>query len=1002
MSDLRLLTFGGVRVIFAGQDVTAQLPTKAVSLMVYIARHKQPKSREHLAELFWPERRTEQAYGSLRTAISKIRPIVGDTLDVKHLEIGLNAWLDANHFEDHLHNPATIASALGLYQGAFMDGFYAKEAREFEHWQLRESENLHEKFIQATLQHIYTLQDQAAFEQAILSVRHALSHAPLREDLHRILIQLYHTTGERAAALNQYHICRSLLWEELGVDPDDSTQLLLQQAERSPAISSVLAPPRHKLPVRTTSFIGRGDALHQAQDLLYQSNLLTITAPGGAGKTRLALELAYCLQSEFRDGVFFVDFTKTSRADEVLPVLASSIGLYEDTHQDLFLQTRHYLQDRQILLILDNFEQVIEAAKLLSDLIMDASLLKVLVTCREPLKLYGEQVFHLAPLSLDESCQLFRERIRAIQADFHRTQAIDAQIEAICTHLDGLPLAIELAATRARTMHLDEILHGLTNRLTLLASDLRDIPLRQSALFHTIDWSYALLQPEQAALFRQLGIFKGGWTREALEHVSPHAEFLPDLIDKNLARRSVSGLQRYTMLGTMREYALYQLNKHDEAEQARANHAAWMLQFAEQVEMDLRTHRHAYTVLKIKDEQDNIRAALDYLADQPDQLATYARIISALGWFWNAQQQNHLPFPHVQKIIPQADNLPPSLRARLLMEGGHSAHALGHYDLADTWQQGALQSFEILGDERNAAYARFFLSARILSEEQAKHILFDLRHYALAQQDDFLLCMVNLNLGFCLHRMRYPSQSQAILQEGLDICERNQFTLFLKYYYINLSNVYAGNNNVREAFNLLERAHDLGQSEGNRFVEAASLIEISDLLLNIDRHDEMKDYLTQAEKIVHELGLPGLYARFYFLRGIYACFKGDYIRLKQDYARCMEYINPSISDDITYAINLLMHITFLQASAGDLPNAARMISGIDTYQGTAQTDYTELQSTWRNKIMQELNSAANPEAMRGMMQAGTHLSIQEVFAIAKVMLDNLTIDQHASGTQGMR
>lgn len=968
MSDLHLNTFGGVRVLLNQQDITAQLPAKAVGLLVYLAAHHTPKSREHLAELFWPDRRTEQAYSSLRTALGKMRSVIGETLQASQKEIGVSATIDRDRFADGIDNPDTRADALHLYQGDFMAGFFAGDAREFEHWQLREAENWHERFVLASLQHIQTLKANGQIEAAILCARHALNHAPLREDLHRALIQLYHLSGERAAALRQYNTCRSLLWEELGVEPDAVTQALLQQVEHLPAIASFSPTSRNKLPARITSFVGGAEALSKIEALLSDTQLLTITAAGGMGKTRHALEIAHRLRQTSDSDVCFIDLTKISQAKDVPALIMTTIGLPENPNQDAMTQIQQYLHGQDFLLVLDNFEHVTAAASFVSDLIAQSPRLRVLVTSCEPLKLYGEQLYHLAPLPPAESIQLFRERVRAIAPDFQRTEAIDRQIDAICRRLEGLPLAIELAAMRYRTMTLDEILHGLTSQLELLASDLRDIPARQRALFHTIEWSYKLLTPEQAALFRRLAVFRGGWTRQALAHITPHAAALHDLIDKNLVKRSLSGVQRYMMLETIREYALYQSRLHDEEADMQAVHADWILTFAEAMAEEFRTERQPQAMAAIRHESDNIRAALDYLAERPDQLATYARIISALSWHWNMEQLSEMPFEHANRAISRIDELPPALAARLLTAGGHSAHGLGRYALADEWHDEALRIFETIGDEHHAVYVKAFASPRIGAETLIRDTLLDLREYARAHDDDFLLCLIDLNLGHTLHFLRDYQRGQMVLQEGLTLCEKQNFVAMLPFFCINLSNVYAAEGYITEAFALLERAYTIGQATESSFTRAISLIEMSEILLNTGRGD-MTGYLDRAEQPLLELNSSELYARFYNLRCMVAFDKDDRAALREHYRQYLHHVSPDNVHNVHSVMFVLMRFALFHVADGDMRTAARILAALDHYAAQKAAGlYPHLVESWRAQIIAAINSAEAADDLQAIIR----------------------------------
>lgn len=939
MSNLRLKTLGGVQVLINEQDITTELPIKIVALLVYLARQNQSKPREHLAELLWPDRTAKQAYGSLRTAISKARPFLGDALNVAHQSIGVDAWLDANQFEALL--PTTIGDALKLYHGEFMASFFTNDAREFEDWQIREAESLHEKFIQAVIQHIPTIPPQ----EAILIARHALGLSPLREDLHRILIQLYHTSGDRAAALKQYQTCCSLMWEEFGLDPDPETKALAAQLEQATTIKA-----HYRLPTRMHSFIGRRDVLYNAEALIKSNALLTITATGGAGKTRLALELGYRLQDYFHDGVCFVDLSDLTHAEQVVPAITQALGISSDLD---YKQMTPFLQNREMLLILDNFEHVLDAANVLAYWMEHVPALTILTTSREPLKLYGEQVFNLQALTLQEACQLFYERVRVIHPDFHRTEAADAEIREICQRLDGLPLAIELAATRARTMSFHEILQGLTHRLSLLKSDLRNLSHRQGALFHTIDWSYALLTPEQQTLFRWLAIFRGGWTQQAVNTISRYAHMLSDLVEKNLIRRAFFGTHRFTMLETLREYAYYQLEKSGELIAAQNAHAQWVLQLSETIMQDIRTTKHEETITRYDNEEENIRVALDYLAEQPDQIETYARIISALGWIWNLRQIAEVPFKHAQYAIQQAGHLPDTLQAHLLVAGGHSADALGYCDLAETWHRQALSIFEACGDELNANYVRFYFSGRMLDEDENQRQLFKLREKVFHTNDEYLLSMINLNLGTTLFHIGNTHDSQIILEEGMEICERNGFRLLIPLYCLNLSDTYNVVGNIKKAFNFLERSYAMTKADGNRFHEAYSLVQLCELCYAVGRMDDLYDYLQIGLQLLNEVHSPLLFVRFHFWRGVIASHHDDMPQLYAAFQKVFHYIAVESINMSSYIINTVLYLAYMLALHEEYADAALLISGADAYTDVTKTTYYSYQQIWRNQALND-------------------------------------------------
>jgi len=987
MPELHLITFGGVRVLWGDEDLTASIPSKAAALLVYLARQKTPQSREHLAELFWPERTTEQSYGSLRTALSKTRALIGDALQIGYQSVAVTAQLDANRFEELAQVDDQLHQALALYHGGFMATFSARDAGDFEHWMLREAEHLHERFVQTGLRHIHQLQEHQAFNEAVLVAHSILTHAPLREDVHRLLIHLYHQMGEQACALQQYETCRRLLWEELGVEPDSSTQAVLLEAKNTAphVLPAMNTSHQRRLPIRAANFIGRADVLKAVEALLCRTRLLTISATGGAGKTRLALELAYRLKNRFKDGVCFVDLTQTARAEDVLATISHALGLSLMPSSNVFATLQRALQNRKMLLILDNFEHVIEAASQLSDLMADVPDVTTLITSREPLKLYGEWIYRLNPLTLDEACQLFLERLRESDPDFRRTIQSDDLIEAICLQLEGLPLAVELAAHRARTMGLDEILRGLSSRLDMLQSDLRDKSRRQRTMFYTIDWSYQLLTPDQATLLRHLAVFHGGWTSQALKQVSPYAPHLGELVDKNLVFRLGFGFQRYSLPESMRQYAFTQLVNQGELGAAQLAHARWVLDFAEQCAVDLRTPRHAQALSQVFDEQENIRAALDYLLGKPEQLELYARTISATSWILTVQQVHISLIDDATYVASQAEKLPMSLRAHLLSAAGHCADWIGDYHSADQWQAQALHIFEALGDLDNAAYARFYISGRTTNEPELFAELESLRKHAFSRGDEFLVCLIDTNLGVSMLRAGHLADCQAILSEGIAIAERNSFTVVLAALYINLADAYINTDQLLKAFSILERALALSQGHGNRYLEVFCLLGFCELTYLTNQPSQFEAFLQDSEVLAIDSGNPFVWAQLYFWQSVTALNSGEYGKA-DDYCRlCLQGLNPDNGNMQTLISTTLLYLAYRLSLQGRVDAAAQIVGGVEAYTAQSQASYNRLQHLWSDRTSALLSAHIGGDLAAARFE-GRAMSIQELLGFAQTAL----------------
>jgi predicted ATPase/DNA-binding CsgD family transcriptional regulator len=413
------------------------------------------------------------------------------------------------------------------------------------------------------------------------------------------------------------------------------------------------------LPAQLTPLIGRQREAEDALRILQGSDvrLLTLTGPGGVGKTRLAAQVAADLVESLEDGVFFVSLAAIADPRSVACAIADSLGLLDDCGRALIDRLTHTLRGRQSLLVLDNFEHLAAAAPLVAELLAGCPRLKVVVTSRASLHISGEQEFLVQPLALPDlqeaehadrisrspAVELFVQRARAVRPAFQLTEANARAVAAICARVDGLPLAIELAAARIKLLEADDILSWLEHPLEFLTAGRKDAPRRQQTLWATIDFSHELLDSGERQLFRHLAAFSGGCTLEAAEAVLRGAGDAPALVldgvigllDKNLLSRSEDGglEARVEMLATVREFALERLAASGETDAVRAAHAAYYLALAEEAEATLSGREQGRSLQRLRDEHDNLRAALSWTVDR-GEVETGLRLCCALWRFW--------------------------------------------------------------------------------------------------------------------------------------------------------------------------------------------------------------------------------------------------------------------------------------------------------------------------------------------------------------------------------
>ncbi len=465
------------------------------------------------------------------------------------------------------------------------------------------------------------------------------------------------------------------------------------------------------LPAQPNAFIGRVDELEELEKLLRRDDvrLLTLTGRGGAGKTRLALQVAASVVEQFDNGVFFVSLAPVRDWELVVPTIAQTLGLREQSGESVIETLTEYLRDKQLLLVLDNLEQVVAAAPMLAGVLRSAPGLNVLATSRTPLRLSSERTYVVRPMALGESVRLFGERAHAAVAEFALTDENEAAVAEICVRLEGLPLAIELAAPRVRALPPPALMRRLDARLKLLTGGAQDLDERQRTLRGTIEWSYDLLLAEEKALFERLGVLVGGCRPEAAEALCDAdgelgidvLDGLGSLVEKSLLRQKADsdGEPRFWMLETIREYACELLEASGELEAGQRSHACYFAEVAEELDLESRTGDHAGVLARIDNDYANLRAAIDWTREKDDG-ELLLRLATSLWGFWATRGF----VAEGSKALDDALELSGQRPARALL-GAASLRLLGGSSAVLENVQEALDASERLGDDFSLAQA---------------------------------------------------------------------------------------------------------------------------------------------------------------------------------------------------------------------------------------------------------------------------------------------------------
>jgi predicted ATPase/transcriptional regulator with XRE-family HTH domain len=526
-----------------------------------------------------------------------------------------------------------------------------------------------------------------------------------------------------------------------GVSPNERTAFLhFARGDWKAAPSETGAPgpwraatpsTRSNLPASTTSFVGRQKEIDEIKQHLGTSRLVVLTGPGGTGKTRLALQVANDLRGAYRDGVWWVELAPLRDPSLVGDAIAQALKLSASSEAPLVELLKRRLANMNTLLLLDNFEHLLPAAPLVGELLASAPQSSVLATSRERLHVYGEQEYPVYPLDLpdlqrDESLEellahdavnLFVQRARATQPGFDLDEAQKSAVARICVRLDGLPLALELAASQVKIFPPSLLAQRLQDSLGTLPTGPRDRPERQRTLRAAIEWSYTLLHEDEQALFDRMAVFRGGATLDAIERVCGRdrpeelVNTLTALVDKNLVFRRDHRLSepRFAMLETIHEYAHERLQAGGEAAQVQARYVAYFAGLAEQAAEQIRSSRQSYWLNRLQAEHDNLRAVLNWTLEGHDSLSGL-RLAAALGdhWYYNGLAGEGRRWTGL--ALEKAASAAPALRAGVLRSAGQSAFGVGDLPGAGVLLLQALALYRQLEDERNAAWALVLLS----------------------------------------------------------------------------------------------------------------------------------------------------------------------------------------------------------------------------------------------------------------------------------------------------
>jgi predicted ATPase/DNA-binding SARP family transcriptional activator len=916
---LRVYLLGRFQVV-VGQTVIApsvwrlRAAAAIVKLLALAPGHR--LHREQLMDALWPDLEPNAAANNLRYSLFVARrglahpasttPFLqrdGELLVLGPSEL---VWTDVSAFEEavadawHSHDPDPYQRAIGLYVGDLLPEDM------FEEWAASRRTAPRASYL-ATLGRLAEVyEERGELERAVGTLQRLLEAEPIQESVHVRLMQLYALAGHRQRARAQYDRLVTILDDELDAEPDPVTRDLMEAiadgrfhdepgAARLGAAHG--APSSHgtspSLPAPLTDLIGREREIAELRQMLASTRLVTLTGAGGIGKTRLATAVAHELMDTFPEGVALVPLASLRDASLVISAVAQSLEIRQHGDRALDELVGAHLRDKRMLLVLDNFEHVVDAAPVLTDLLERCPHLKMMVTSRTRLRLRGEQEFPVAPLRYPDrtarpltmplahypAVALFARRAQEVQPTFEITPDNTPAVTAICQRLNGLPLAIELAAARSKILVPAAILARLDQPLAFLTGGPRDAPERQQTMRNTIQWSYALLSAEEQRLLHQLSVFAGGWTLEAAEAVVNPANALPigvldglmSLVDKSLVNRfdQADGAPRFSLLEPIREFAMERLQASGEMAASHNRHAEYFAELPQPTADKLEGPQAGAWLDLLETEHDNFRAALRW-ATASGATEHGQRLAGGLAEFWFARGYLSEGRRWLEELLRAGDGAETAVRAAVLRGVGEMARGQGDLEVARRMLGESAALFHKLNKEQEVARTinRLGVLAMSLDDMQQAHHYYEESHAISERIGDQLGAARALgNLAIVLIHQGDQQRARQLLESIVPLYRRAGYQRGLAVVLGILAGAAHEQGDNHQALAWTEESLTLAQSMDEKLMVSQLLGHLGELSYTIGDHEGARRRLAESLAMSQEQGSKPKIARAIRLLG---------------------------------------------------------------------------------------------------------------------------------------
>ncbi len=1047
---LRLQLLGMFHLMRGEQTLGEFESSKVRALLSYLVVERgKSHSRDALAGLLWPDALDTVARKNLRQALTNLRKVIGDAeADPPYLEISRyqicvhpNAALEVDVAEfnrllkvvdTHAHRNMArctlcaerLQQAVDLYQGEFLAGLHVGGSYLFDEWLVLVRERLHRQAIRS-LELLATYYEQCGqLDVALHCANRLVELEPWSESAYAIQMRMLAMRGDRSAALQAYQRCQKVLQREFGVEPLPETQKLAEHIRGGEYDAKQPAPPPYNVPPAATPLVGREDELRSLAERLLnaQCHLVTLTGTGGVGKTRLATEAGTRLRHAFPDGVYWVSLMEVENGHDLPFAIANTMGNPLSGLKEPAKELTERLAGKELMLILDNFDHLLEATPLLAKWMRAAAQSAFLITSRRPLGLRAEEVFPLSGLPFPskvaggvaryDAVRLFSECARRVSGDI-RLQEDDLFTAAhICRMAEGLPLAIELAAAWTRKMPLEEVRARMQDGLDVLRAEWPDLPPRHRSLRAAFEQSWRLLSSEEQETFASLAVFRGGFTPQAAEQVAQvDSRQLADLADASLVQFSPQG--RYSLHALVRQFAAEKLGTQRAG--LRQRHARYYANFLHQHAADMLSPRQVDVFQEITREWGNIRAAWSWCVEQRD-VAQLGEMLDPLFDFIGGRSyvaEGLELFTHAVEGLTAMEEAQP-LYWRLQARRSVWVSQTGDLPTAASLLRQSMEYFRTQRDRREQAFATRQLGRVVYLQGDfptAQNILEQALAMSQRLEDAFGVSWTLSSLALTLYMQGDYERSHEFLQEslavyqefndpwGLGIRYNNQgmiaqalgdyaqaehaytqamacwealgHTLGVASSHTNLGLLLEARGEYREAAAHYEEALTLFRRLNHRYGLASTLNNRGNIALRQGEYTLARSYYDRCLEMRGKLGDQRGLASVTNNLGRLAVFQGEFSEARRHLGRLLEdapryNLTPLILDALGWLGDMLNR-------EGDVEGAVRFLSYVEAHPATTRDSREEAQT-----FLESLSASLSAEELAAAREAFANLAFEEV------------------------